>query len=443
MKQPLERIVSDRQLPTSVDVVIIGAGIAGSSAAWELSKRGMRVALLEKGVVGGEQSSRNWGWCRQQGRDPNELELAKLSLDLWPAVEKTLGRSLGFERCGVTFLTDKEDEAAAWPAWQKEAAARGIHSELLSAAQARDIVGGGTSAKWIAGLRTPSDGRAEPSRAAPFMAMAAQALGATVIESCAVHDVERTNGRVSAVQTEKGRIACGAVIVAAGAWTALFLRKLGVAFPQAYVSGSVARTVPTEQKFSSCISTPYFSMRNCENGGLTLAKSGRGTIYLTPSLLRNARQFLPTYRLRRKNVTLKFTSQFWREWKQERDYLKRNISPFESMRVLDPAADPALLDHAVRDVAGTFPGLSKIAIDTSWGGVIDSTPDAVPVISEIAQKRGVFVASGFSGHGFGLGPAVGNVLASLVLGEKPAVDMTPFRYERMIDGTRLEPYIHF
>lgn len=443
LKQPLERIKPDQSLPARVDIVVIGAGIAGASAAWELSKKGLKVALLEKGIVGAEQSSRNWGWCRQQGRAPDELELARLSVEIWPTLAVELGRDPGFRTTGVTFLTDKQDELQGWHEWQKHAVPVGIQSEILSADQANNIVPGGSAKKWIGALTTKSDGRAEPSRAAPYLAMAAQARGAVVLENCAVHSLEKTNGKVSAVNTERGRIICDSVIVAAGAWTSLFLRKCNVDFPQAFVQGSVAYSEPFETQVQNCVSTPYFSFRTREDGGYTVAKSGRGTVYLTPALLRYAIKFWPTYQIRRKNVKIQLTGHFWEELKREFNYLYRNISPFEQNRITDPEPDMALVGDAMKQLGEVFPGLSELKMAGAWGGLIDSTPDAVPVISRIDAFPGLIVAAGFSGHGFGLGPGVGRALSSLVTGETAPIDLRPFRYSRMIDGSKLSPYIHF
>jgi glycine/D-amino acid oxidase-like deaminating enzyme len=443
LKQPIERITPDQVLPAKADVVIIGAGIAGCSAAWELTKKGLKVVLLEKGIVGCEQSSRNWGWCRQQGRAPDELELAKLSLQMWPTLGQELGQDPGFRTTGVTFLTDKEEEIEGWREWQKHAALVGIHSEILGSEQANRIVQGGSGKKWLGALTTPSDGRAEPSRVAPYMAKAAQAKGASVLENCAVHALDRSNGKVCGVQTERGYIACQSVIVAAGAWTSLFLRKCGVDFPQAYVYGSVTYTEPVTTQVQNCISTPYFSFRARQDGGYTVAKSGRGTVYLTPTLLRYALKFWPTYQIRRKNVKLRLTGRFWTELKQEFDYLYRGISPFEQNRVIDPDPDMDLVGDAIKQVGNAFPALSDLKIAGAWGGCIDSTPDAVPVLSRIDAVPGLVVAAGFSGHGFGLGPGVGRLLSSLVTGDAAPVDIKPFRHSRMIDGTRLVPYIHF
>ncbi len=105
MSPPVERIPSDAALPAAADVVVIGGGIIGSAAAYYLAKRGLAVALVEKGHVAGEQSSRNWGWCRQQGRDPAEIPLSKHSLDLWGGLGAEIGAELGFRRTGVVFVT--------------------------------------------------------------------------------------------------------------------------------------------------------------------------------------------------------------------------------------------------------------------------------------------------------------------------------------------------
>lgn len=443
LKQPLERIVADHVLPAKADVVIVGGGIAACSAAWELAKKGLKVVLLEKGIIGAEQSSRNWGWCRQQGRAPEELELARLSVELWPSWAQELGRDPGFRTTGVTFLSDQEAEIESWHQWQQHATAVGIHSQILSGEQANQIVQGGSQKKWLGALTTPSDGRAEPSRVAPYLAMAAQEKGATVLENCAAHSLDQTNGNVSGVDTERGYIACSSVIVAAGAWSSLLLRKCGVDFPQAYVYGSVAYTEPSDVQVQNCVSTPYFSFRAREDGGYTVAKSGRGTVYLTPTLLRYALRFWPTYKIRRQNVKLRLSGRFWTELWQELDYRFRDISPFEQNRIIDPEPDMRLVGDAVAQLGQTFPALAGLKIANAWGGLIDSTPDAIPVLSRIDALPGLVVAAGFSGHGFGLTPGVGRVLSCLVTGDTPPVDVRPFRYSRMIDGTRLTPYIYF
>ena len=117
MPVPVQPVVSDDTLPASVDVVVIGAGMAGSAASYYLAKKGHSVALLDKGMVGGEQTSRNWGWCRQQHRDLRELPLAMKSLEIWGDLNRELGTETGFRRTGLLYVTDRPADFAEWEEW--------------------------------------------------------------------------------------------------------------------------------------------------------------------------------------------------------------------------------------------------------------------------------------------------------------------------------------
>ena len=117
MPAPLLTIETDPTLPDRTEVVVIGAGIVGTSAAYYLARRGVPVVLIEKGWVGGEQSSRNWGWCRQQNRDERELPMATKALELWDRFRQELGEDIGFRRCGLLYLSDDEAEIETWTKW--------------------------------------------------------------------------------------------------------------------------------------------------------------------------------------------------------------------------------------------------------------------------------------------------------------------------------------
>ena len=106
MNPTILRIPSDEKLPAAADVVVVGGGIVGAAAAYFLAKRGLSVALLEKGYVGCEQSSRSWGWCRRQNRDARELPLASHAMRLWETLAEEIGQDLGFRRCGLLYATD-------------------------------------------------------------------------------------------------------------------------------------------------------------------------------------------------------------------------------------------------------------------------------------------------------------------------------------------------
>jgi glycine/D-amino acid oxidase-like deaminating enzyme len=105
-------------------------------------------------------------------------------------------------------------------------------------------------------------------------------------------------------------------------------------------------------------------------------------------------------------------------------------TPFEATRVLDPAPNEAVLNEARAELGRTFPAMANMKIAQSWGGLMDVTPDAVPVIDQVARIPGFFIATGFSGHGFGIGPGAGRLMAELVVGDTPVVDPTPYRLAR-------------
>ena len=138
MSPPVDRISSDERLPEAADVVIIGGGIIGVSAALHLARQGRSVALIEKGRVGAEQSSRNWGWCRQQNRDARELPLATKSLDLWEKLAEETGEDTGFRRCGLLYLSQNESELAGWAKWRDFARTVGVTTHMLSQQEATE-----------------------------------------------------------------------------------------------------------------------------------------------------------------------------------------------------------------------------------------------------------------------------------------------------------------
>src|SRR6202008_121610 len=125
-------------------------------------QRGMRVVLVEKGRIGGEQSSRNWGWCRQQNRDARELPLATKSLDLWERFASESGEQTGFRRCGLLYLSDSEEELAGWARWRDFALTAGVTTYMLSSAEATER-GRVTGRTWRGGVFSPTDGTANPT----------------------------------------------------------------------------------------------------------------------------------------------------------------------------------------------------------------------------------------------------------------------------------------
>ena len=436
MSPEIERIASDEVLPEAVDVVVVGAGIVGTSAAYYLARRGLSVALLEKGYVGCEQSSRTWGWCRQQNRDPREMPITILSMNLWDKLAEEIGRDLGFRRTGLIYATDDEKALAGWEAWLTVAKEFDVNTRMLSAAEAADRIPA-TRHKWLGGIHSVDDGKAEPSLAAPVLAEGARALGATVHQNCAARGLDITNGRVTGVHTERGTIRADAVLCAAGAWASRFIRPHGVSFPQAAVRQTALRTKPTAN-VGEVLYSPDFAMTRRLDGSYTLAISGKAVLELTAQGMRYSRQFMPQFIQRIKAVQMTIGKSMFSGPESISALLTNDNSLFERNRVLDPAPQQKLVRAVMENVSTTFPQLAGIEIDRAWGAFVDCTPDAVPVISGVDAIGGLYLAAGCSGHGFGTGPGIGYLVSQMIANDTPAVDPAHFRLSRLVDGSKVK-----
>ena len=203
MAPRVDQVASDETLPARTGVVIIGGGIIGTCTAFFLARKGVPVVLCEKGHIAGEQSSRNWGWCRQMGRDPREIPLAIEALRLWGGMNEAVQGETGFRRCGIVYLCRTQDDLAKKAAWLEQAQPYQLDTRMLTRAEAAEKLPGLTG-DWAGAMYTASDGRGEPQMAAPAIAEAARRLGANVFTQCAVRGIETKAGRVASVVTEKG-----------------------------------------------------------------------------------------------------------------------------------------------------------------------------------------------------------------------------------------------
>jgi glycine/D-amino acid oxidase-like deaminating enzyme len=433
-----EPIAAHAALPGHVDTVVVGGGIIGAAAAYFLAERGVSVALCEKNQIACEQSGRNWGWCRQMGRDPRELPLIIESLKLWRALDSRLGERTGFKQCGILYLCETDQQLEAKARFLELAREHQLDTRLISGAEAERRLPGCTRT-WRGALFTPSDGRAEPQLAAPAFARAAMRRGATIHTHCAVRGVETAGGRISAVVTEAGTIRCNSVVVAGGAWSRLFCGQHSIGLPQLGVVNTVARTEPFDVGIEHSFSGGSFAVRRRLDGGFTLAHRHLSVADIVPDSFRLFFKFLPALRLDWRGLRLRFGQRFLDDARQSRRWSLDRPSPFEMVRVMDPMPVQAILKQALSGLKTYFPRLAEARLAAQWAGLIDVTPDAVPVIDEVAKIPGFYLATGFSGHGFGIGPGAGRLIADLVTGAHPIVDPRPFRYSRFVDGSRLQP----
>ena len=439
MAPRVDPVRSDDALPARADVVIIGGGIIGTSAALFLAQKGVSVALCEKGHIAGEQSSRNWGWCRKMGRDPREIPLIIESLRLWQGMNELVEAETGFRQAGIMYLAENQVELGQLESWLDHAHQYQLDTRILSRAEAAELMPGLTGT-WTGALYTASDGKAEPQRAAPAIAEAARKQGATIVTQCAVRGIETAAGRASAVVTERGRVACGSVVLAGGAWSRLFCGNLGIELPQLKVLATVMRTEPLDGGPEISASGGLFGFRKRMDGGYTVATLGVRTIDLVPDHFRLFFDYLPAVRLHWKKLRFRVGGRWVEEWRTPRRWGLDEASPFEAVRVLDPAPDRFVVDRARTATAQAFPVFRHAVVAETWGGMIDVMPDAIPVISSVESLPGFFIATGFSGHGFGIGPGAGKLVADIVAGDPTLVDPAPFRLSRFTDGSNPRPH---
>ncbi len=200
--------------------------------------------------------------------------------------------------------------------------------------------------------------------------------------------------------------------------------------------GSVFRTAPLAGAPNVTTSGSVFAFRKRLDGGYTIARRNANVADITPDSFRLLLQYFPTLRQNYGEIRLRLGRRFLEEWGTRRKWSLDETTPFEAVRVLDPAPKQATLDEARTVLSRAFPAFARMQVAESWGGLIDVTPDAVPVIGEVAGVPGFFLATGFSGHGFGIGPGAGRLAADLVAGDTPVVDPVPFRFSRFTEGRR-------
>ncbi|MDK1490729.1 FAD-binding oxidoreductase [Sinorhizobium sp. 7-81] len=433
----LDPVITENSLPPKADVVIIGGGIIGVSTALFLAERGIQVVLCEKGALGGEQSSRNWGWVRVMGRDRREIPLAMAALKIWDTLDARVGGETGFRRSGILYISESEQDIANRDAWLTHARQHGVDSRQIGADETQSRMSGAIT-RYKGALFTPSDGRAEPQKAVPAIAAGARRAGAHIVTGCAVRGVERSAGRISAFITEKGRIETTTVVLAGGSWSRLFCKGLGIRLPQLKVRNTVLRTAAVAGGPEGAAATATYAYRKRLDGGYTIADGSANLHPIVPDSFTFFRDFQPARKAEGEAVQVGLSAQSWRELFEIAPVPLDRPGAFERHRVLDPRPDSRSALRAFAEARKVFPALRQTAPLQIWGGLIDVTPDAVPVISHAENVPGLIIATGFSGHGFGIGPGAGHLVADLVTGAQPIVDPSNFRLSRFSDGTPIE-----
>jgi sarcosine oxidase subunit beta len=374
-------------MSSTCDVVVIGGGISGTAAAYELARSGASVTLVERGSLAAMASGWTLGGVRQSGRHPAELPLARAAVARWAALADELEAEIEYRREGNLRLARSEEEAPVIRRVVDEGRALGLDLTFLPDTAAVRAVAPALAETVLAASFCPTDGHANPEATVQAFAAAARRHGATIRTGAAVTAIEATGGRVQGVQTGDGAIAADAVVVAAGVHTAQLLAPLGLDLPLRIARVAVIQTVPLPPLLGQVlgVATADFAGRQEVGGRFRFTGGGQ-------------------------------------PWPHRLD----------DMAAGNDAVQPPLREVAAAIDRGValLPALAEAPVARVWGGLLDMTPDALPVIERTPEVEGLVVAAGFSGHGFCLGPVTGQVLRELVVDGRSSLPIGPFRRER-------------
>lgn len=372
-------------------MVIVGGGVMGTSAAFHLAEAGVDVVLLERGTLGSGSTSRAAGGVRAQFSDALNVQLAQRSLVAFGDFGRRPGWEIDLHPVGYLFVLSRAHDVAAFEASVALQNEYGVPSRMLSADHARELCPLLAGEDILAAAFSPEDGYVTPEAVVAGYAFAARALGAELRTGCEVHGIEVDGGAITAVHTTAGAIRTGTVICAAGAWSAACGAMAGVALPVTPLRRQILFTeamtgLPDRMPMTIDFASSMYFHR--EGPGLLVGMSDHAQ---TPG----------------------FSVQSTDDW------------------------IPGLLEVA----AHRAPRIAEAGIRGGWAGLYEMTPDHNAIIGEAPGASRFLYATGFSGHGFLQGPAVGEILRDLVLEREPFVDVGPLAVERF-GADELRPEFH-
>jgi len=361
-------------MTATADVLVLGGGGAGCSAALHLARCGARVILLERGLIGSQASGVNHGGVRQQGRHPAELPLARRSREIWSRMKELIGTDAEFDPCGHLKLARSKAEEAELLRWNAMAAEHGLTPRMIGRNAIRaDHPYLGEAV--IAGSLMEEDGSANPRLLAPALARAAREAGAALLEHHPVTHIAHDGARF-ALTANGATFSAPVLLNCAGFWAGQVAARFGEAVPVEPIHPNMLVTEPL----------PYFCKHNVGVVG--------GDVYLR--------------QIPRGNVIFGGG---------------RGEGEADGTRTR-PRPEPAFA--AMERAIALIPRLAGAMIIRSWTGTDGQMPDVIPVLGPSRTTRGLIHAFGFSGHGFMLGPAVGAVLSELVLDGRTDIPLAPF-----------------
>jgi sarcosine oxidase, subunit beta len=375
----------------AADVVVIGGGVMGTSIAFHLAEAGVRVVLAERDELGSGSTCKAAGGVRAQFSDEVNIRLGARSLEAFARFGERPGQEIDLRRVGYLFLLSRPEDVAAFEEGVALQNALGVPSRMVTVAEARRLSPLIETGGLLAAAFSPDDGHCTPESVVLGYATAARRHGAALLTHCEVVGIDAGGGEVRAVETSRGRIAASAVVCAAGAWSAKVGAMAGVDLPVEPLRRQIAFTGPM------------------------------------PDLPRPV------------PMTIDFSTSFY--FHAEGEGLMLGMSdPDERPGFLLDRSD-AWLPRLTGAIAARAPRLLDAGLAGGWAGLYEVTPDHNALIGEDAGVSRFLYATGFSGHGFLQGPAVGEVVRDLYLRREPFADVAPLHAARFA-GDRLRPEIN-
>ncbi len=372
-------------LRETADAVIVGGGIMGCALAYQLARRGLDVALLERDELGSQSTGRCAGGVRQQFSDEANVRLQQLAVSMFKDFHEETGGHADFRQIGYLFLLTRPEQIAEWRGmldmWHRLDL---LEARWVTADEAHELAPVLNVEDVLGGTFCPSDGIASPADVTAGYAAAARRYGARLREGVSVTGIGVQDGRVCAVRTAAGEVATPLVFNCAGPWSDEVGRMAGVEVPV----------------------KPY-----------------RRHVFVTDAF--------PEVR-RTTPMTVDFATSFY--FHPEGDGLLMGMSDRDEPPTLNTDVDWTFLERTVLVASHRAPALEQASIRTAWAGLYETTPDHRPVLGPVGGVEGLWCACGFSGHGFMQAPAAGLMLAQLLLDGRSAIELDSFSHDRFGRG---------
>ncbi|MGH3098569.1 MAG: NAD(P)/FAD-dependent oxidoreductase [Streptosporangiales bacterium] len=377
------------RIPERADVVVIGGGVMGTSVAFHLAEEGVDVLLLERDELAEGSTSRAAGGVRAQFSDPVNIALGLRSLEAFERFGTRPGAEIDLVQSGYLFLLDDAEDVAAYEQSVPLQNEFGVPSRMLDVDEACRLCPLVSSEGLLAAVFSPRDGHCTPAAVVQGYAQGARAAGATIARHCGVTDVDVAGDKIERVRTERGDVATETVVCAAGPWSAAVGEMVGVELPIRPLRRQIVVTEPVPD--------------------------------LPPDM----------------PMTVDFGTSFY--FHPEGRGLLIGMSDPDEQYGFDQSVSDGWLSRLGDAVARRAPRLADVGLAHRWAGLYEVTPDHNAVVGEAESVSRFLYATGFSGHGFLQGPAIGEVLRDLVLGQPPVVDVSGLDCRRFASGaTRAE-----